>query len=296
MRYRPFARTGMAVSVLSMELNGEDDRRKPIDWRDLIHAGFEEGINAFEIVNPSPALIDGFAEGAEAVKRSLLFVALRVPAAVEGPRLAPWVEQAILRTRLEYFDILTLTAGSSRAEDLLAAAILLKEADRVWRLGVEGSGALIDEDVDFGLFDAVFTPFNLLSGWRDRNLVRRSLEQQMGVVACDPCPAELEAMVETAEAKVKPGWFKRPKPLAGAGTYAFLSTTHGWTAEQICLAYTLTEPAVATVQVPIASRKHLATLSAVTDKDLPSAVSAQIEMARFSAEEEARKAAARRTA
>jgi aryl-alcohol dehydrogenase-like predicted oxidoreductase len=295
MRYRPFARTGMAVSVLSMELNGEDDRRKPIDWRDLIHAGFEEGINAFEIVNPSPALMDGFAEGAEAVKRSLLFVALRAPAAVEGQRLAPWVEQAILRTRLEYFDILTLSAGASRAEDLLAAAILLQEADRVWRLGVAGSGTLIDEDVDFGLFDAVFTPFNLLSGWRDRNLVRRSLEQQMGVVACDPCPAELEAMVETAEAKVKPGWFKRPKLLAGAGTYAVLGTTPGWTTEQICLAYTLTEPAVATVQMPVASRKHLATLAAVTDRDLPSAVSAQIEMARFSAEE-ARQAAARRHA
>jgi hypothetical protein len=117
----------------------------------------------------------------------------------------------------------------------------------------------------------------------------------MGVVACDPCPAELEALIETAEAKVKPGWFKRPKPLAGAGTYAFLATTHGWTAEQICLSYTLTEPAVATVQMPIASRKHLATLAAVTDKDLPSAVSAQIEMARFS-EEEARKAAERRHA
>ena len=36
--------------------------------------------------------------------------------------------------------------------------------------------------------------------------------------------------------------------------------------------------------MPSPSRKHLAELAAVTDRDLPSAVSAQIEMARFSAE------------
>jgi hypothetical protein len=296
MRYRPFARTGMAVSVLSQELNGEDDRRRPADWRDLVHAGFEEGVNAFEIVSPSQALVEGFAEAAQAVKRSLLFIALRVPATLEGQRLAPWVEKAIAATRVGYFDLLTLNAGASRAEDLLAAAILVKEADRAWRLAVAGSGDLVEEDVDFGLFDAVVTPFSLLSGWRDRNLVRRSLERQMGVIACDPCPDELESLMETAQAQAKPGWFKRPKPLAGAGTYAFLAKTPGWTAEQICVAYALTEPAIATVQMPVRDRKHLLQLASVTDRDLSSAVSAQIEMARFSTEQAARQAAERRSA
>ncbi len=296
MRYRPFARTGMAVSVLSLELNGEEDRRQT-DWRDLVHAGFEEGVNAFEIVNPSPTLVAGVAEAAEAVKRSLLFVGLRAPAAIDGQQLQPWVGQALAETRLGYFDLLTLNAGASRAEDLLAAAIMMKEADRVWRLAVAGSGGLVEEDVDFGLFDALVAPFNLLSGWRDRNLVRRSLERQMGVVGCDPCPAELGELMEAAQEMTKPRLFKkRPKPLAGSGTYAFLGTTYGWSAEQICLAYALTEPSLATVQVQVDDRKHLAELAAVTDRDLPSAVSAQIEMARFSAEEEARKAAARRRA
>jgi aryl-alcohol dehydrogenase-like predicted oxidoreductase len=296
MRYRPFARTGMAVSVLSLELNGDDEARRPGDWRDLMHAGFEEGVNAFEIVSPSPALLEGFAEGLTAVKRSLLFVSLRVPAAAEAQSLQAWVQSVITRTRLGYFDLLTLNAGASRAEELLAAAILLKEADRVWRLAVAGSGELVEEDVDFGLFDAVQTPFSLLSGWRDRNLVRRSLERQMGVIACDPCPAELASLMETAQANVKPGLFKRPKPLAGAGTYAFLGATPGWSAEQLCVAYTLTEPAIATVQMQVGDRKHLTQLAEVTDRDLPSAVSAQIEMARFSAEEAARQAAERRTA
>jgi aryl-alcohol dehydrogenase-like predicted oxidoreductase len=296
MRYRPFARTGMAVSVLSLELNGGDDRRRAIDWRELTHAAFEEGVNAFEIVNPSPALMNGFAEGAAAVKRSLLFVALRVNADLDGQRLQAWVRQVIGEGRLEYLDLLALNAGALRAEELLAAAILTKEAGVVRRLAVAGAGELIEEDADSGLFDAIFTPYSLLSGWRDRNLVRRSLERQMGVIACDSCPAELAELMEAAQTQAKPGWFKKAKPLAGAGTYAFLATTNGWSAEQLCLAYALTEPAVATVQIAVADRQHLAALAAVTDRDLPSAVSAQIEMARFSAEQAAREAAARQSA
>jgi hypothetical protein len=122
------------------------------------------------------------------------------------------------------------------------------------------------------------------------------MERQMGVIGRDPFPHALEALMESAEQKAKPGWFKKAPPLAGVGTYAFLGRTHGWTAEQICLAYALTEPSLATVQMPLTDRKHLALLAGVTERDLSSAVSAQIEMARFSADEEARKGAARRRA
>lgn len=296
MRYRPFALTGMAVSVLSLELNGEDDRRKPGDWRDLVHAAFEEGVNAFEIVNPSPALMTGFAEGAEAVRRSLLFVGLRADPSVDAPRFQAWVRQVIDEGRLGHLDLLALNAGATRAEELLAAAILLKEADVTRRLAVAGEGELVAEDVASDLFDTLITPYSLLSGWRTRNLVRQSMERRMGVIGSDSCPAELESLVESAEESAKPGWFKRPKPLAGVGTYAFLGTTRGWSAEQLCLAYALTEPSLATVQVAVEGRKHLALLAGVTDRDLPSAVSAQIEMARFSADETARQDAARRRA
>jgi aryl-alcohol dehydrogenase-like predicted oxidoreductase len=296
MRYRPFAQTGIAVSVLSLELNGENDRRKSGDWRDLIHAAFEEGVNAFEIVSPSPALMTGLAEGVEAVKRSLLFIGLRADAAIEGPRFQAWVRQVIGEGRLGYIDMLALNAGATRAEELLAAAILLKEADVARRLAVAGSGELVEEDIASDLFDAIITPYSLLSGWRDRNLVRQSMERQMGVIGRDPYPAALEALIESAQQKAKPGWFKKAPPLAGVGTYAFLGSTHGWSAEQICLAYALSEPSLATVQAPLTDRKHLALLAGVTERDLPTQVSAQIEMARFSADEEARKGAARRRA
>jgi aryl-alcohol dehydrogenase-like predicted oxidoreductase len=138
----------------------------------------------------------------------------------------------------------------------------------------------------------------MLSSWRDRNLVRKALEEQMmGVIACDPFPTALHGLIDAAEVGTKPGWFKKPKPLAGAGTYAFLTSTRGWSAEQLSLAYALTEPAVASVLVQVEDRKHLADLALTTDRDLPSTVSAQIEMARFSAEADAERSdKARRSA
>lgn len=296
MRYRPFGRTGMAVSVLSLELNGGDDRRTPAAWRELVHAAFEEGVNAFEVISPSPALMSGLAEGLEAVKRSLLFIGLRAPPSLDAPRLRAWVRQVIAEGRLGYVDMLALNAGATRAEALLAAAILLREAGVVRGLAVAGAGDIIEEDIASDLIDAIITPYSLLSGWRDRNLLRQSMELQIGVIGCEPCPQALETLLESAQQETKPGWLKKPPPLAGVGTYAFLGSTHGWSAEQICLAYALSEPSLASVQLPLTDREQLAQLAAVTERDLPAAVSAQIEMARFSTDQAGGQGAARRRA
>jgi aryl-alcohol dehydrogenase-like predicted oxidoreductase len=282
MRYRPFARTGMAVSSLSLTFDGGDDAKKPSDWRDLLHAAFEEGVNSFEIVRPTLALLTGFAEGASVVKRSLIFASLRVDSGVDGESLEKWVEQVTSRAGIGELNLLTAEAGATRGEGMLAALQRLKAAETTRLLAVAGAGELLDEDIETGHFDAVVTPFSMLSTWRDRNMVRKALERQMGVIACDPFPTALAGLLEATEVETKPGWFKKPKPLAGMGTYAFLSATRGWTAEQLCLAYALTEPAVATVQMPVRDHKHLTALASTTDRDLPSTVSAQIEMARFS--------------
>jgi aryl-alcohol dehydrogenase-like predicted oxidoreductase len=298
MRYRPFARTGMAVSTLSLSLDGADDAKKPSDWRDLIHAAFEEGVNAFEIVRPTLALLTGFAEGASVVKRSLIFTALRVDAGIDAGSLEAWVAQVTSRAGIGQLNLLTTDAGATRADGMLAALQRLQTSDLVNHLAVAGAGDPLAEDIKADHFDAIVTPFNMLSSWRDRNLVRKALERQMGVIACEPFPPALAGLLEATHDETKSGWFKKAKPLAGAGTYAFLGATNGWSAEQLCLAYSLTEPAVATVQMPIESRKHLAELAVTADRDLPSTVSAQIEMARFSekATEADRHAQGRRTA
>jgi hypothetical protein len=68
------------------------------------------------------------------------------------------------------------------------------------------------------------------------------------------------------------------------GSYAFLDRTHGWDAEEICIAYALTEPALATVQIEPASIARLEQLAQIPDREMPPGLAAQIEMARFSPE------------
>ena len=108
--------------------------------------------------------------------------------------------------------------------------------------------------------------------------------RRMTLLACDPFPTSLPGPAR-AEGERAPRrgllGIRRPEPLAAMGGYGFLQDTAGWTNEDICLAYALTEPAFATVQVEAWRADAVERLAAVCDKDLPTSVSAQIEMARF---------------
>ena len=87
--------------------------------------------------------------------------------------------------------------------------------------------------------------------------------------------------------------FGAADPLADVGGYEFLSKTPGWSGEDICLGYALTEPSLSTVRITADTRADVERLAAVVERDLPNGVCAQIEMARFSAQE--REKAANRT-
>ncbi|HTX49186.1 MAG TPA: hypothetical protein VME40_07335 [Caulobacteraceae bacterium] len=290
MRYRPFARTGTAVSSISVALDGAEDELSAGDWRDLMHASFEEGVNTFEIIRPNPALLTGFAEGAAAVQRQLIFVMLRIAADADPRETPDWIYDVLNQVGLDRFNMLSLELGDLPPGEvaspiLLSAMRRAKESGQTDRLAVVGAGEALDAPVRSGLFEALITPFNLLSGWSERHLIRSALERHMGVIGFDHCPAALGGLIEDAfEAAKSPNFFKRTRALAGVGTYAFLKRTAGWSVDQLCLGYALTEPAVASVQVRPMDREHLATLAEAADRDLPAAVTAQIEMARFSGE------------
>jgi aryl-alcohol dehydrogenase-like predicted oxidoreductase len=284
MRYRPFPRTSMALSSLSLSLDGAGVERSSAEWCDLLHAAFEEGVNTFEIVHPTPELLHGIAEGAASVQRRLLFFALRVDAAHDHDRLTRAVEDVLRLSGLGKLDLVSLDAAPGMTPGPPPALRAMRDSGLAGRIGVAGEYDVLAPQFDAGGYDAVITSFNILSGWRERHLVRRAMELQVAVVGRDPYPARAADLVKTDVEQTKGGWFSKAPPLAGAGSYAFLSQTLGWSAEQICLGYALTEPSLATVQMRSTDRSHLADLAEVTERDLPPAVSAQIEMARFSAE------------
>jgi aryl-alcohol dehydrogenase-like predicted oxidoreductase len=289
MRYRPFGTTGVAVSAISLRLE-DQPRLRASDWRKLIYAALENGINSFEFDGVSPALIEGATEAFSTVERRLLFIGWRLRAqsdrTLKAQAVHDMIDQALDRTGLGHLDVATLDDPDANdfPPETLEQLKALRGARLIGLLGVAGGGDKFDALAASGLFEAMATPFNLASGWVERNRVRAAMGREMAVIGQDFWP---HALRDDHKAFLpKPSlWRRRTDPLADVGGYAFLHDTHGWTPQQICLAYALTEPSLATVQITASSPAELEALAAIAERDLPTGCSAQIEMARFSAQQ-----------
>jgi aryl-alcohol dehydrogenase-like predicted oxidoreductase len=285
MRYRPFGNSGKAVSAMSLLLREAPGLNTPLAWRGLLFSALENGVNTFEICANSEVLALGVGETLRAVERRLVFLSWRLRGDGRRPVTADLISQSVRsglqRTGAGYFDLLlldeqafvTLTDdGRTYLGDLCAAGLC-------YQIGVAGEGPAIDQCISGLEFEALAIPFNLTSDWKARRRLKDSAAASMTVIGYDAFPHQL---IRSASARApKPGLFRKTEPLAGAGTYAFLHETQGWTAEELCLAYALTEPAFATIQVEAFRPEAIERLAAVTDRDLPTGVAAQIEMARF---------------
>jgi aryl-alcohol dehydrogenase-like predicted oxidoreductase len=288
MRYRPLGNTGMAISAISLVLDDHTQRRAQ-DWVPIVYAGLENGINAYEVAGLHPQLIEGFAEAIRAVDRNLLFIAWRfgwaaVPNGApvrdfSAEALGASVASVLARTGLDYIDaaILDDPSTSELPPAGLEAMKRIKEAGQIRMLGVSGNDEATDAYISTGEFDVLVTPFHLLSGWKERLRLKAAIERDMAVVgyAFHPDVARDRSPKQAL-------WGRgNVHPLAGAGSYAFLDETPKWTAEELCLAYALTEPSLCTVEIAADRIEHIEQLAAISERELPSNVPAQIEMARF---------------
>lgn len=274
MRYRPFGKSGLVVSVVSLLLDGATCHATR-DWRQIIHTALECGVNSFEVANESPHLLEALEQTLAHVERELLFFVWRPRALAADPR--PTIEAFLTRTGLGYLDLLLFETLPPPAEVLDGIRF-----DRRVRALALTAGDDTDDLLRAGLgFEALAAPYHPLSGWRDRNRLKAAAERDMAVIAQDILP---EALQEKQAAPRKRSLFSRPEPLAGAGGYHFLHNTSGWDPETLCLAYVLTEPSVTTVLVAARRPADVERLAEIPDRDLPSGVAAQIEMARFSAD------------
>jgi len=302
MRFRPLGKSGMVVSTISLSLTDRAAVVRPSDWVALIYSAFENGINAFEINGDTPGMIDGLSQALKAVERRLIYVAWRVgtrmgPAGVpvrdfSAQTLARTIDAVLARSGIGYLDAVVLDDPhteefSPQAFDQLK---LMRADGRTRMLGIAGQDDAIDALLTTGAFDVFYLPFSLISGWEARRRLKAAIERDMGVIAYDYYPRAFHGV--GGAAPKSGGWIARPKspapapranPLAGAGTYAFLERTRNWSPEEICLAYALTEPSLASVQISAERSERVEALAAIPDREMPPGVSAQIEMARFSA-------------
>jgi aryl-alcohol dehydrogenase-like predicted oxidoreductase len=286
-RYRPFGPSATVVSAISLTLGDDATRPKPDDWVTLIYAALENGINAFEVTGRDPAIMDGVAQALEAVERRLVFISWRlgVHATAGGPvrdfsgqGLTQQVCAVLARTGLDYLDVALLDDPKSHelAHDALAALTEIKTQGAAKMLGVAGEDDTLDSYMTTGAFDVLAAPFNLTSGWKERHRVRTAVELDMAVIGYRAYPEAFHRSVTASAQAVSKG-----APLAGMGSYAFLDRTAQWDAEEICLAYALTEPSLATVAIKPGTLARMEQLAAVSDREMPPGLAAQIEMARF---------------
>jgi len=287
MRYRPFGSSGKAVSAVSLALREHPAVSTAQAWRSLIFTGMENGINCFDLDSRCEVLARGMGEALQAVERRLLSLIWTIRGepgrALTAQAIAASVRDGLKSTGARYFDVLMLDETAFSALTAQAPAYLeqLREARFVLHLGVAGEGPGLDAAIAQPEFEVFATPYNLTSEWTTRRRLRDGAAQGMIAIAYDVAPAALLAPAKPALKRLAPLRRAERQPLAGVGTYAFLRETPGWTPEELCLAYALTEPSLATMQMDLTFADRIEALAAVPDRDTPTGLGAQIEMARF---------------
>ncbi|WP_122465814.1 MULTISPECIES: aldo/keto reductase [Brevundimonas] len=294
MRYRPFGRSGVSISVLTLNLSRELLSQGPDVMRTTVFSALENGVNSFRLETADPVLAELAGDALASVDRKLVSVSLLLGGGRGAPRdfsaegLTRSIEEVLHVSGLGWIDVGVLDAPSE--EELPQAALTtlkqMRSAQRLKQLGVAGCDDAMDAYISTGAFDLVAMPYHVNSPWQTKSRIRAALERDMAVMAYGYFPDSLDTARKAAgvNAEKQSGWkalLGGRKPIAReAGTFAFLHQTTGWAAEEICLAYALTDPSICSVIIDADRGQRVEALSATTERDLPPGTPAQIEMAR----------------
>ncbi len=280
MRYRSFGRSEVAVSTLTLNLLDTPGKGRAADWRAIVFSALENGINAFELgVDASPGLMTGLGEAIASLERRLCFITLRCPVSAEdlaSGAVLHQIAQAAERVGVELFDCLMLEGAALETLSPSQLQSLSSLREIATYIGVAG-GRRLDTLANRGVIDAITVDYSLTSPVQERNRIRNLGDSGVAIIVAEACP---EALLQPPQREQRRGLLGR-KVYSPAGGYDFLHATNGWTAEQICLAYVMTEPGVTSIRIVASDAKRIASLAEVSERDVPGGMGAQVEMARF---------------
>ncbi len=294
MRYRPFGRSGLALSTVGLNLSREKLNKNHSLLQKLITTALENGINTYHFDSTDPKMLQAAAEVFAVVERKLLFVSVGAqesslnadPAAYALPALKERLRAAIKDSGLAWLDLLVFSEDGAGMlpEDSLNFIKSLQRSKMLRYVAVEAEATAMPAIIKSGHFDVIKTTFDIDSSWDKRRQIDSAISREMNVMASGFFPDAYRKASDVVPAEARRGWFgmKAQNPLAGAGTHAFLHQTADWTPEELCLGYALSQPSLACIFVEPTSTDHLEALASVPERHLPPSVPAQIEMARFS--------------
>lgn len=293
MRYRPFGRSGLALSTIGLRLKSELLGRNPALMQKLIISALENGINTYHFDSLDPAFLQVAAEAFSVVDRKLLFLSANAhePFQAGDPdayALGPLKERlrgAIKESGLQWLDLLYFAPPGAGClpDDSLNFLYSLQKSKMLRFLGAMAETDDLSELIASGLYSVIQTSFDIDSSWDKRRKIDDAVVRDMNVIATDFYPATYRKASDVVPKEARRGFFggKPKNPLAGAGTHAFLHQTPDWTPEELCLGYALSQPSMSCILIDAESPEHLEALAEVPERHLPSSVPAQIEMARF---------------
>ncbi len=279
MRYRPYTSTGLSSSAITLSLRA--GLSAPDAYR-LVCTALECGINSFSFTAGEIGAAEALRQAIGLVGRRVLILMLRLD--LDGPPFERQTRTALSTSGATYLDALLLDQPApgmlSRSE--LADLEAIRRARLATRLALAGDAPITDEYLPRIDFDVLAIRYNICAGWPERNLLKHAAERGMTILGygphIDPAVAPPASPVVRGLARL----IRRPQ-MASPEVYAFLDHTHGWTGQQITLAYALTEPGLASVVVEPDTSPGLESLSEAVERELPAGVAAQIEIARFAA-------------
>jgi aryl-alcohol dehydrogenase-like predicted oxidoreductase len=292
-RYRPFGRSGLALSTVGLRLKSETFGRNHALMRKLIVCALENGINTYHFDSLAPAFLQIAAEAFSVVDRKLLFVSTTAhepfqAADSETYALAPLKERlrgAIKESGLQWLDLLYFAqpGAAGLSNDSLNFLHSLQKSKMLRYLGGMGETDDISALIGSEQFSVIQTRFDIDSSWDKRRKIDDAVVRDINIIATDFFPDIYRKASDVVPKEARRGFFggKAKNPLAGAGTHAFLHQTPDWTPEELCLGYALSQPSMSCILIDAESPEHLESLAEVPERYLPSSVPAQIEMARF---------------
>ncbi|ESQ74667.1 hypothetical protein [Asticcacaulis sp. AC402] len=293
MRYRPFGRSGMALSTIGLRLNSEKLRKNHNLLQKMILAALENGINAYHFDSTDPSILKAANEVFAVVERKLLFIALSAhePGAIPdaaaytfGP-LRERLKAVIRDAGLHWIDLLLFgQPGAAVLPDDSVDFLRTLQKSRMLRYtGVQAETEDLGDLIRGGQFNLLATSYDIDSSWDKRRQIDFAIQREMNVFATTFFPEAYRKASDVVPPEARRGWFggKARNPLAGAGSHAFLHQTYGWTPEELCLGYALSQPCLACIFIEPDDVAHLEALADVPERHMPPSVPAQIEMARF---------------
>ncbi|OYU68582.1 MAG: hypothetical protein CFE28_00345 [Alphaproteobacteria bacterium PA2] len=290
MRYRSYGIEGRAISSIAVQLDDPRGSGSRDLWRDRVRRSLAHGVNAFEVVTGSQALAEGLGDELALRDRAQTILSWRIRSAgresISGLDIAEAVEQALDWTGLTFLDQLMLEWDVYRTLEPGAWDVLsgFARAGAFERLGIVGGEQAVDLCLTDRRFRAVKTFYDIV----ENPVLRRKVGEaaRMDVVVMARAffgkPAEESVLGRTFMSELGDFLSLTPKVEQKKKTPVldFLKTTPGWTPEEVTLSCLLADPSVATGVVETLDDRHIGSLAISTERDLPGAVTAQLEIAR----------------